>query len=132
MENNEHKIHDAEILDDNEQPFGFDFESKEDELPAQVNTFYNSIDKELQDDYINDLKKDMQGIHAARVNSILSTMDDKKFMETYLSLAEYFMPKLQRVQGGNANDDKDFVLNVKVVSNKENIEKEVDEEQSDK
>lgn len=50
--------------------------------------------------------------HTARANRILATLDDEKFIDSYLKLLEYFKPKLARTEVTN-NDNS--TINVSVI-----------------
>lgn len=49
--------------------------------------------------------------HTARANRILSTLEDEKFMDSYLKLLEYFKPKLARTEVSN-HDNSTISVNV--------------------
>lgn len=44
--------------------------------------------------------------HTERANRVLASMDDEKFLDSYLKLLEYFKPKLARSENTNMNDNK--------------------------
>lgn len=50
--------------------------------------------------------------HTARANRILTTLEDEKFMDSYLKLLEYFKPKLARTEVSNHDNS---TINVNVV-----------------
>lgn len=48
-----------------------------------------------------DLGESIITIHAERFNTILSSIEDDKFIDTYTKILEYFKPKLARTETKN-------------------------------
>ena len=57
------------------------------------------------------IKDAFMTVHTERANRVLATMDDEKFLDSYLKLLEYFRPKLARTEVTN-NEAKEIKINV--------------------
>lgn len=61
----------------------------------------------------NELKDSIVTIHAERFNSILATLEDEKFIDSYVKILEYFQPKLARTESKTEiTTDKSITLNI--------------------
>lgn len=57
------------------------------------------------------IKDAFMTVHTERANRVLATMDDEKFLDSYLKLLEYFRPKLARTEVTN-NEATEIKINV--------------------
>ena len=55
------------------------------------------------------LKDDIINVHTERFNSVLMSLDNDKFIDTYLKILEYFKPKLARNENVNENYNAQLV-----------------------